>query len=98
MQPARAITPETLRLAEGVRLSCDWESDLYTLLSPDGAIPLSRTAASLLTLCDGRRTRCDLVARFGRRDLAQARHIDAFIEAAQRRRWITAELAFVPWV
>jgi hypothetical protein len=89
MQLARAITPDTLRLAEGVRLSCDWEADLYTLLLPGGTIPLNRSAASLLALCDGRSTRRDLLVRFGRGDPAQVTHVAAFIEAARRRQWIT---------
>jgi coenzyme PQQ biosynthesis protein PqqD len=89
MQPARAITAEPLRLAEGVRLSCDWRADLYTLLSPEGAIPLNRIAASILALCDGNNTGRDLMVQFGGGDLTQARHISAFIEAARRRRWVT---------
>jgi coenzyme PQQ biosynthesis protein PqqD len=90
MQPARAITSDTLRLGKGMRLACDWEADLYTLLSPEGTIPLNRVAASLLALCDGRRTLHDLLMHFGRSDSMQATHVTAFIEAARRRRWITA--------
>jgi pyrroloquinoline quinone biosynthesis protein D len=89
MQPARAITPDNLRLAEGVELSCDWEAGLYTLLAPGGAVPLNRTAASVLALCDGSRTQRDLMVRFGRGDLVQARQVAAFIDAARRRRWVT---------
>lgn len=91
MQPARAIPfDDTLRLAEGVRLTCDWEADLHSLLTPDGAIPLNHTAAALLALCNGTSTRSELIARFARDDLANARHIGAFIDAAERRGWIAA--------
>lgn len=89
MQPVHAITSESLRLAEGVRLTCNWAADLYTLHLPDGAVPLNRTAAAVLALCDIGTTRSDLVARFACDDTAQARYIDAFIAAAQRRNWIT---------
>jgi hypothetical protein len=88
MQCTHAIALDTLRLAEGVRLRCDWDSDLYTLLSSQGAIPLNRTAALVLAHCDGRRTSRELALRLGRNDLVQIRSIAAFIEAARRRRWI----------
>lgn len=88
MQPARAITPDTLRLSEGVQLHCDWDADLYTLVSPEGAVALNRTAAAVLTQCDGRSTQRELMIRFGRGDLVQARQVGAFIEAALERRWI----------
>jgi hypothetical protein len=90
MQPARVMTPDTLRLSEGVSLACDWQADLYTLISPHGAIPLNRTAATVLALCDVGVTRNDLIARVARGDATQAQHIEAFVAAAQRRNWITS--------
>jgi hypothetical protein len=89
MQPVRAITPEHLRLVEGVRLSCDWKADLFTLCLPNGSIPLNRTAAAVLTLCDGNNTQRDLMVQFGGGDAVRARNIAAFIEAARRRQWVT---------
>lgn len=88
MQPVPTITPDTLRLADDVHLNCDWGADLFTLLTRDGTLPLNRTAASILSLCDGRATERDLVVRFARGDVELARHVAAFIEAARRRHWI----------
>jgi hypothetical protein len=52
-------------------------------------VRLNATAAAILALCDGTRTRADIVARVaGTGDAALAADVKAFLEAARRSGWI----------
>jgi pyrroloquinoline quinone biosynthesis protein D len=59
-------------------------------VSPHGRVQLNRIAASILRLCDGSRSREDLVAEVVRRSNQRARatEIEEFLEVAQARGWI----------
>ena len=87
LKPARHV----LRLADGARLECDWSAGIFALRFAGGAIPVNRTAARILALCDGRHTRGEVYVALtelcARR--SQAQFIDAFMDAARKRRWIT---------
>ena len=60
--PAAAPT-----LAAGVRLHRDTVRDRIVLLYPEGALVLNETAAAVLELCDGVRTREDIAAEISAR-------------------------------
>lgn len=63
------------RLARGVRLRWDAVRERHTLLRPEGAVALNPSAASVLELCDGKRSFADIVqeleSRFPGADLTQ---------------------------
>jgi hypothetical protein len=79
-----------LRLADGARLECDWSAGVFALRFAGDAIPVNRTAARILALCDGHHTRGDVYAALAAlcSSRSQAQFIDAFMDAARKRRWI----------
>ncbi|MBV8079140.1 MAG: pyrroloquinoline quinone biosynthesis peptide chaperone PqqD [Actinobacteria bacterium] len=54
-------------LPNGFRLHWDKVRERHVLLFPEGAIGLNPTAASVLELCDGRRTVEDIAAELSQR-------------------------------
>jgi pyrroloquinoline quinone biosynthesis protein D len=55
------------RLVDGARLQYDDVREEHLLLVPEGAVRLNETAAQVLELCDGRRSRDDIAATLSER-------------------------------
>lgn len=82
-----------LNLAPGVRIDRGEErADALVLVSPEGKVQLNETAVLILRLCDGSRTRDDIVAEVARRPRAHTQPADIaeFLDVAQARGWIIA--------
>lgn len=80
-----------MRLAQGVHLDGPADrNDVLVLVCPDGKVQLNRIAAAILRLCDGSRSREDLVAEVIRRSHKRAREAEIieFLDAARSRGWI----------
>ena len=74
----------------GFRLQWEQAQEAHVLLYPEGMVRLSRSAAAILTRCNGERTIATIVA-----DIEQAyattglaADIHAFIELALERSWL----------
>ncbi len=78
-----------LRLAPGHRVRIDRRARGAVLVTPAGPVPLNDAAAAILSLCDGARTREEIVAQVTPgADLAVAGDVRAFIAVATRSGWI----------
>jgi pyrroloquinoline quinone biosynthesis protein D len=55
------------RLARGVRLTYSQARQRHLLLRPESVVVLNGSGASILELCDGRRTVAEIVAELGAR-------------------------------
>jgi len=75
----------TLELARDAQIVRDAVTGLPVLRYRDAVVPLNEAAARLLRLCDGRRTRAELVKGSNR--------VRAFLEGVERLKWITKRLA-----
>lgn len=84
--------PQSARPAIGSGFRLQWEpaQEAHVLLYPEGMVKLNRSAAAILTRCDGVRTIGEIIA-----DLEQAygatglsEDVLAFIELAAARRWL----------
>jgi hypothetical protein len=87
------------RLPLGVSLECLPGTDLHILRFASGDIPLSEGAAMLLRLCDGTNDRAQIRAHLtGLGRPAIAAYVEAFLDAASKKRWIveTAYSALPP--
>ena len=83
-----------IKLAPGVRFdSGEEQEEVLVLVCPDGKVQLNQIAAGILRLCDGSRTRDDLVAEVVRRSQGPARvaEIIEFLDVAHARGWIDGE-------
>ena len=82
-----------LRIASGRRLQWEEAQNRHVLLYPEGMVQLSDSAAIILQLCDGTRTRDQLVPellqRFPGADLAD--DVDEFLATARERNWIASD-------
>jgi len=60
------------------------------LVCPDGKVQLNRIAATILRLCDGSRTRDEIVAEVARLAEGPTRIVEIveFLDAAHARGWI----------
>lgn len=77
------------RLARGHRLAQVCVTDGDVLSSPAGTVQLNSTAAAILALCDGTRTREQIVTYVvDAADDGGAEDVRAFIDSAARRGWI----------
>jgi len=85
MKDRRASRPHRVRLAAGRRLQRG-----HILTGAGGSVQLNESAAAILSLCDGRLTRDQIIARMLRRlgDDSFAADLREFLDAARRRRWI----------
>jgi len=79
-----------VRLAPGRRLQAAKRRDRHVLASREGTVQLNETAASILALCDGTRTREEIVASILRQpgDHDLAGDVREFLDAARQRGWI----------
>jgi len=80
-----------VELASGVRLTVDTgQPDSVVLVFAGAQVQLNRSAAAVLELCDGSRSRerlvADVVWSSGRS--ASAADVVEFLDAAQKRGWI----------
>jgi pyrroloquinoline quinone biosynthesis protein D len=89
MKDKAAPRRRKLRLAPGHHIQKDAAGNGPILVSPMGPVQLNDSAAAILALCDGTRTREEIVARIVRsRDDGLADDVRAFLDAARRRGWI----------
>ena len=74
----------------GFRLQWEPAQEAHVLLYPEGMVRLSRSAAAILTRCDGEHTIADIVADIERAYAATGLSSDvfAFIELAVERSWV----------
>jgi pyrroloquinoline quinone biosynthesis protein D len=86
-----AIAPSARpSIGPGFRLQWEPVQDAHVLLYPEGMVKLNRSAAAILTRCDGVRTIgeiiSDLEQTFGTSGLTD--DVFAFIELAVQRSWL----------
>jgi pyrroloquinoline quinone biosynthesis protein D len=80
-----------LHLAPGVRIDRGEEKpEALVLVSPGGSVQLNEVALDILRLCDGSRTRDDIVAQVvpQPRGTTLAADVGEFLDVAQARGWI----------
>lgn len=84
---ARAVR---LHLAPGVRIDRGEKVEALVLVSPGGRVQLNDVAVQILKLCDGSRTRDDIVAEVVLRPSRStlAADIAEFLDVARARGWI----------
>lgn len=87
--PATKGPPARVHLASGVRLGEAKQPETLVLVSPQGKVQLNEVAVTVLRLCDGSRTRDDIVAEVAHRALgsAIAADISEFLDVARSRGW-----------
>lgn len=87
-----AVINTAARPAIGGSFRLQWEpaQEAHVLLYPEGMVRLSRSAAAILTRCDGEHTVADIVADIERAYAATGLSSDvyAFIELAVARSWV----------
>jgi pyrroloquinoline quinone biosynthesis protein D len=90
MQDKSASGQRRARLARGHQLAKDSSSGGEVLICPAAMVQLNSTAAAVLALCDGTRTREEIVVKIaGVSNDSLARDVRAFLDSARRRGWIT---------
>jgi pyrroloquinoline quinone biosynthesis protein D len=87
---AAASCRNKVRLAPGRHVQMESPRELCVLVHPAGVVQLNASAAEILELCDGTRTREEIIAHLLPRhtDPALACDVREFLEAARRRGWI----------
>jgi len=89
MKGKTASRQRKVRLAPGHRLQKDAAGRGHILVSPKGSVQLNESAAAILALCDGSRTREGIAARILRsKNDSLADDVREFLDAARRRGWI----------
>jgi pyrroloquinoline quinone biosynthesis protein D len=79
--------PRRPRLAPHVRLTYDRARDRHVLLAPETVTVLNGTGASILGLCDGRRTVAEIAAELrGQYDRVDEGEIGMFLDRLTERR------------
>jgi pyrroloquinoline quinone biosynthesis protein D len=77
-------------IAQGFRLQWEPAQEAHVLLYPEGMVKLNRSAAAILTRCDGLLTVADIVAdleqTYSATDLTA--DVCAFITLAVERNWV----------
>jgi len=77
-------------IGRGFRLQWEPAQEAHVLLYPEGMVKLNRSAAAILTRCDGMRTVadivCDLERTYGAMGLTQ--DVCAFITLALEKTWL----------
>lgn len=78
------------RLAQGYRFQWEEAQQNHILLYPEGMVQLSDTAASVLSLCDGKRTVQAIVAELEEAYETEGldKDVTQFLEEAQAQGWI----------
>jgi len=77
-------------ISAGFRLQWEPAQEAHVLLYPEGMVKLNRSAAAILTRCDGRRSIADIVADLERTYSAGDLTADvcAFVSLAVERHWL----------
>ena len=77
-------------ISGGFRLQWEPAQETHVLLYPEGIVRLSRSAAAILTRCDGQRTVANIVADIERAYSASGLSSDvcAFIQLALEHNWV----------
>ena len=79
--------PRRPRLAPHVRLTYDRARGRHVLLSPEAVTVLNGTGASILGLCDGRRTVAEILAELrGQYERVDEAEIGVFLDRLAERR------------
>jgi len=77
-------------VGKGFRLQWEPAQDAHVLLYPEGMVKLNRSAAAILSRCDGRRTVADIVSdletTYGATGLEK--DVVAFVSMALTRNWL----------
>jgi pyrroloquinoline quinone biosynthesis protein D len=77
-------------IARGFRLQWEPAQSAHVLLYPEGMVKLNKSAAAILSRCDGNRTFSDIVGdleqTYGASGLAA--DVTAFMTLALERRWL----------
>ena len=77
------------RLASHVRLGMDRVREEYVLMGPESVLVLNPTGASVLDLCDGRRTISEISESLrGRYDRVADDEITGFLARLVAKRWV----------
>jgi|SRR5579883_1441317 len=91
-ETAAQVAGPSARPAIGPGFRLQWEpaQEAHVLLYPEGMVKLNRSAAAILTRCDGARTIADVVADLERTYAATGLTPDvcAFIALAVERGWL----------
>jgi pyrroloquinoline quinone biosynthesis protein D len=87
---ARATAHNRIRLAPGSQVQVKRLRDCHVLVHPTGTVQLNASAAALLALCDGTRTREEIIAHIlpRARDPDLAVDVRGFLDVARERGWI----------
>jgi len=77
-------------IGAGFRLQWEPAQEAHVLLYPEGMVKLSRSAAAILTRCDGERTVADIVTDVERAYASAGLSSDvcAFIQLALKHSWL----------
>ncbi len=76
-------------LARLVRLEWDPVRESHVLLAPEGVLVLNKTGATIVGLCDGKRTVGEIVEELrGRYDRVAADEVRGFLARLAARRWV----------
>ncbi|SEG34980.1 pyrroloquinoline quinone biosynthesis protein D [Saccharopolyspora kobensis] len=76
-------------LASHVRLAYDRSRGEHVLLGPEAVLVLNPPGASVVDLCDGRRTVADIVANLrGRYDRVADEEVARFLQRLVRKRYV----------
>lgn len=88
-RPATKSERGGIRLARGVQLGGGGKkADAPVLVCPSGKVQLNGSAVAILRLCDGSRSRDDIVAELAARRHTLAADVIAFLDVARARGWI----------
>ncbi len=88
MKDKAAPRRRKIRLAPGHQIQKQAGGRGHVLTSPTGPVQLNESAAAILLLCDGTRSREEIVARIvPSGDPTLAEDVRAFLDVARRRGW-----------
>ena len=87
---ARASSLGKLHLAAEMQLKDGKDGESAVLIGPAGSVQLNSSAVAILRLCDGSRSRAEVVAELMRSSHPQLKVSDVgeFLDAARARGWI----------
>jgi pyrroloquinoline quinone biosynthesis protein D len=90
MKELAAFCRSKVRLAPGRHVQPEATRHRRVLIYPTGSVQLNDSAAEILELCDGTRTREEIIAHILPRhsDPHLAGDVREFLDAARRRGWI----------
>jgi hypothetical protein len=78
-----------VRLIRGGRVLTRGSRGLHLLRCPGGLVPINGRAAAILTLCDGSRSRREIIDQLCGAEPDAAQLVSEFLDAARKSEWIT---------